>query len=204
MNLLSQARIMTPDKAGLRRRCRQIREAIGTERVRASSQAVCDHVSDWPTFQQAGTVLSFLAFRNEINLLPLVEDRPDKLWLMPRVVEGRELKPDQRPYLVLHPYDPMCLKRHRYGMMEPQSTLPVIEPREVDVVLVPGIAFDRQGGRLGFGGGFYDRLLPLTDRADRVGVTYEELVIDVVPMEPWDCRVEWLVTPAGLTKTKQA
>jgi len=72
------------------------------------------------------------------------------------------------------------------------------------LILTPGLAFDHQGGRLGFGGGFYDRLLPLATRGLRVGITYDELVLDAVPMQAWDCRVEWLATPGGLIKTAYA
>jgi 5-formyltetrahydrofolate cyclo-ligase len=170
------------------------------EKVRASSQAVCDHLSNWSVFQRAHTALSFLAFRNEIDLSQLFERWSDKCWLVPRILK----KEGQEPYLALHPYEPTRLVRHRFGMLEPTPDLPTVHPVEVEFVLVPGVAFDRQGGRLGFGGGFYDRLLPLASQGTRVGVTYDELVLNAVPMQPWDCRVEWLVTPGGLVKTGQA
>jgi 5-formyltetrahydrofolate cyclo-ligase len=169
------------------------------EKVKTSSQAVCDHLSDWPTFQRAHTVLTFLAFQNEIDLNQLFARWHDKRWLVTRIVEGT----GEEPYLVLHFYDPTRLVRHRFGMLEPAPDLPKVDPDCVDLILVPGVAFDRQGGRLGFGGGFYDRLLPLASQATRVGVTYDELVRDLIPMQPWDCRVGWLVTPSGIIKTGQ-
>jgi 5-formyltetrahydrofolate cyclo-ligase len=190
-------------KTDLRQQCHKIREGLSPEQVRMSSQAVCAHLNSWPTFQQANTVLGFLAFRNEIDLSQLFERWPNKHWLMPRVVAGSELAPGQRSYLMLHSYDPTRLRRHRFGMLEPEPSLPSIHPGQVEVVLVPGVAFDPKGGRIGFGGGFYDRLLPLAHEAIRVGVTYEELVLESVPMEPWDCRVHWLVTSAGMTRIKQ-
>jgi 5-formyltetrahydrofolate cyclo-ligase len=146
-------------------------------------------------------VLSFLAFRNEIDLGHLFECWPDKNWLVPRVVDGAELIAGQKPYLMLHPFNPQRLVRHRFGMLEPESSLPTVDPGKVEVILVPGVAFDRQGGRLGFGGGFYDRLLPSTNKAIRIGVTYDKLLLNAIPMEPWDCRVEWLVTPNELIRT---
>jgi 5-formyltetrahydrofolate cyclo-ligase len=191
------------NKAELRRQCHAIRAKIPPLEARRSSQAVCAHLSHWPPFQSAGTILAFLAFRNEIDLRPLFERWPEKRWLAPRIVESIEPGAGQRPYLVLHLYHPTRLARHRFGMLEPEATLPIVDPGEVELVLVPGVAFDRQGGRLGFGGGFYDRLLPQTGAAVRVGLTYDELVLDAIPMEPWDCRVDWLVTPTGLLKTKQ-
>jgi 5-formyltetrahydrofolate cyclo-ligase len=67
----------------------------------------------------------------------------------------------------------------------------------LDVVLVPGVAFDRYGGRLGFGGGFYDRFLPTTP-ALRVGVTYDSCLMDELPCTQSDQRMDWIVTPGGL------
>jgi 5-formyltetrahydrofolate cyclo-ligase len=119
---------------------------------------------------------------------------------MPRVVDGSELDPGQRPYLALHSYVPGRLLRHHFGMLEPLPSLPRIDPSKVDLVLVPGVAFDRDGGRLGYGGGFYDRLLPLASQAAHIGVTFAELVLSAIPMEPWDFRMRWLVTPAGIAQ----
>jgi 5-formyltetrahydrofolate cyclo-ligase len=194
----------SPEKAELRRKCRKARESMSLERVLDSSQAVCAHLSDWHPFQQASVVLSYLAFGNEIDLMGLFENWPEKRWLVPRVVGGSELATGERPHLVVHPYDAERLVRHRFGMLEPERELPTIAPGDVQMVLVPGIAFDRTGGRLGYGGGFYDRLLPLANLALRVGVTYEELVLEAVPMQPWDRRVNWLVTPAGLTRVNDS
>jgi 5-formyltetrahydrofolate cyclo-ligase len=189
------------DKVKLRKQYKRIREALSPEEVRTGSEAVCVHLNGWQPFQQADTVLGFHAFRNEIDLGQLFEHWRDKQWLAPRVAEGIELEPGQKPYLMLHPYDPNRLVRHRFGMLEPEAGLPIVAPSEVKLVLVPGVAFDRQGGRLGFGGGFYDRLLPLASEAIWVGVTYEQLILDVIPMEPWDRHVDWLVTPDGLHRT---
>jgi 5-formyltetrahydrofolate cyclo-ligase len=182
------------DKTLLRERCLDIRSKMAPEKVLESSRAVCDHLDAWPLFQQARTPLSFLAFRNEIDLAPLFERWPDKHWLVPRISKGAQSK----PYLVLHTYSATDLIRHKFGMLEPDPALPMIAPQEVDLALVPGVAFDKRGGRLGYGGGFYDRLLPTMTHAISVGVTFDELVLDQVPMRPWDVYVDWLVTPQNL------
>jgi len=188
------------NKADLRRRGHAIRKSLPPKKIQVHSQALCHHLSNWPTFHQAHTVLSFLAFRNEPDLGQLFERWPDKRWLAPRIAESNK----GRPCLTLHLYDPARLVRHSFGMLEPAPDLPSVDPAQVDLILTPGLAFDHQGGRLGFGGGFYDRLLPLATQGLRVGITYDELVLDAVPMQAWDCRVEWLATPGGLIKTAYA
>jgi 5-formyltetrahydrofolate cyclo-ligase len=72
---------------------------------------------------------------------------------------------------------------------------------EIDLFLTPGLAFDRSGGRLGNGGGFYDRILSAR-RADSVavGITIERRVVDAVPMRDHDERVDWLATENGVTE----
>lgn len=84
-------------------------------------------------------------------------------------------------------------------MEQPADEGPVIPLHEIDVFLTPGLAFDETGGRLGQGGGFYDRVLAerRTDTA-AVGVTVEERVINRVPMLSYDQRVGWLATEKGV------
>jgi len=176
------------EKRLLRRQFRSLREGFPHEKVVTASTALCRRLASWPPLREARTVLTYLAFRNEPDLGLLFDLLPHIRWAVPRV-EGQ--------HLVLHPYDPTRLVRHRFGMLEPAADLPVVEPATLDVVLVPGVAFDRRGGRLGFGGGYYDRLLPTTP-ALRVGVTYDECLCDALPCNEHDQRVDWVVTPSGL------
>jgi len=82
------------------------------------------------------------------------------------------------------------------GIPEPRETLPIIEPGEIDWVLVPGVAFDAAGRRLGYGGGFYDRLLPLIrDSAPRIAGAFDVQIVDEVPAGPHDRRVDAVVSP---------
>jgi 5-formyltetrahydrofolate cyclo-ligase len=176
------------DKPGLRRRFCSLREHLPPADVASLSDTLCQRLATWEPLQQATTVLTYLAFRNEPNLGLLLELLPDVHWAVPRI-EGKQL--------VLHPYDLTRLVRHRFGMLEPAAGLPVVDPAALDVVLVPGVAFDRRGGRLGFGGGFYDRFLPTTP-ALRVGVTYDECLAHVLPCAEHDQRMDWIATPNAL------
>ena len=92
------------------------------------------------------------------------------------------------------------LRPGRYGVLEPPAQAAVIRPEEGDLVLVPGVAFDRAGNRLGRGQGFYDRAFPAS--APRppllIGVAYQIQLVDAVPHAETDRRVDAVVTELGL------
>jgi 5-formyltetrahydrofolate cyclo-ligase len=181
----SKPRALTALKTQVRAHYRAVRETKTSEEVREGSAALCRRLAAWPVLQQARWVMAYIAFRNELDLGTLFQVRPEIKWIVPRVVG---------PKMVLHPFDPARLVRHRFGMLEPAPDLPTVAPDALDVVLVPGVAFDRRGGRIGFGGGFYDGFLPTTD-ALRVGITYDECLADTLPCDEHDQRIEWVVTP---------
>ena len=179
------------NKPELRQHFCSLRECLPPGQVTAASAALCHRLAAWlssVSLPSLPSILTYLAFRNEPDLALLFDLLPHARWAVPRI-EGRRL--------IVHPYDPARLVRHRFGMLEPAPDLPVINPATLDLVLVPGVAFDRQGGRLGFGGGYYDRFLPTTP-ALRVGVTYDECLADVLPCGEHDQRVDWIVTPTDL------
>jgi 5-formyltetrahydrofolate cyclo-ligase len=172
-------------KAGLRREFRLLRESLPAEEVAEASTALCRHLADWDLLRQARSAMAYLAFRNEPDLERLFGLLPRIEWTLPRV-EG--------DHLIVHPYDPDHLVLHRLGMREPASDLPVVNPASLDVVLVPGVAFDLAGRRLGFGGGYYDRFL-LTTPALRVGTALDCCITDILPTVETDQCMDWVFTP---------
>jgi 5-formyltetrahydrofolate cyclo-ligase len=182
---------MSDDKSLLRAQCRAQRDAMTGQAVVSASTRVCERLADWPVFQQADAVMAYMAFGNEISLGPLMRRFAGKRWIVPRILKEPE------PHLVLHPYDAARLVRHPFGMLEPDASLPVIEPCELDLVLVPGLAFDRRGYRLGLGGGFYDRFLPHVT-ATTVGIVYAALIVDRVPNDAHDRRVDFVACESAI------
>ncbi len=176
------------DKPTLRRQFRHIRETLLPEEVEIASRGVRQQLATWGPLARARAVLAYLPFRNEIDLRPLFAQLAHIRWIVPRV-DGSLLS--------LHPYSPDRLTLHRYGMWEPSADLPRVAPTEIDLVLAPGIAFDRRGVRLGFGGGYYDRFLP-TCPAPCAGIAYSFALLDELPVEGHDQRVGWVVTPGQI------
>ncbi|MCL2525459.1 MAG: 5-formyltetrahydrofolate cyclo-ligase [Coriobacteriia bacterium] len=85
-----------------------------------------------------------------------------------------------------------------FGIAEPGADMPVARLADIDVILVPGLAFDAQGNRLGYGRGYFDRLLGSCDVCDLpllIGITYDETLLESVPCETHDIKVDYIVTP---------
>ena len=104
------------------------------------------------------------------------------------------------PRLTLHPWD-TATEPSRFGALQPPAGAPEMPLSGVDAVLLPGLAFDTQGIRLGYGGGFYDRLLP-SFQGLMIGVIASALIVPGLPAENHDCPVAWLATEGGVGCTR--
>jgi phosphomannomutase len=138
-----------------------------------------------------------LGTRTRVLLFDPLPDEPDVTALANRVVPFLTRTPETGP-LTVHAFD-APRQRHRHGFSQPSADATAVDPAEIDVALVPGLAFDRTGVRLGRGGGHYDRLLiRLRPDALIVGVTPAALVVDRLPREPHDRLVTHLATEEGV------
>lgn len=175
------------DKQELRDRIR----GQGTVAPEVSSQ-VTEGVFGWMSQRLPATVSAFLAMPGEVDLSPLFLRLPGWRWVLPRVEPDRSLTFRDRD---------VAREIHPFGMEQPADAGPVVPLQEIDVFLTPGLAFDLDGGRLGNGAGFYDRLLS-RKRSDAiaVGITIEIRVVEGVPMDSHDQRVDWLATERGVTR----
>ena len=144
----------------------------------------------WLSSRLPGTVSAFLAMPGEIDLSPLFERLPGWRWVLPRVEDGRRLSFRDKD---------VPRETHPFGMSQPVNQGPEVPIHEIDVFLTPGLAFDSRGGRVGNGGGYYDRVLAQRRRDSvAIGVTIDSRVLDRVPMEDHDQRVDWLASESGV------
>lgn len=178
-----------PSKHELRRQCRQVRRLLGAEARARASQQICEHLAGWHVFREAETVGAYLPMKEEVDLRPLLEHFPAKRWVLPRIREERQMD--------FHAYDPAQLVVHPFGMLEPAANLPIVPAADIALLLVPGLAYDRQGWRLGYGGGYYDRFLAAFGGIS-AGVAFHALLLDSLPHESHDAPVGWVVTEQGL------
>ncbi len=182
-------------KAAWRRWARALRRALAeTDPQRSVDAAVSMTLRSWPIWREARVALVYLAFGSEVD--PLVGG----LLYEP---EGPSLVTTRTPAgggpLRVHELRTDALERHPLGFPQPRADAPLVDLDGIEVALVPGLCFDARGARLGYGRGYYDRLLPLIPASTAtVGVTREALVVSRLPTDRHDVAVRWLLTEAGL------
>lgn len=185
-------------KRELRRQVVARRDAMAGAQRLAAGAALRARLTALPPLTAARTVLCFASFRTEVDTAPLVAHLLGRgvTVALPRMIGPRHIE----AFAVTDPA--ADLVPGRYDIPEPREGLPVVEPAAVDVVIVPGSAFDTRGGRLGYGGGFYDAFLART-RPDtrRIGICFELQVVPRVPREPHDLCVDVVVTERRVIET---
>ena len=170
------------------------REALTSEERTWLSQCIIDATAHWIQREGFGSVMLYLNMRSEVETTGLLEGllNSGKQVCAPVVdTEQLELAPRQIRNFKTE------LVRHPYGMLEPNATCPIFPTDHLQLVVVPGTAFDRNGYRLGYGKGFYDRFLTKCPRAVAVGLAYRiQLVEDTFP-QTWDVPVQHIFTETG-------
>ncbi|RLC98287.1 MAG: 5-formyltetrahydrofolate cyclo-ligase [Chloroflexi bacterium] len=177
-------------KEQLRQQCRKKRVSLSEDSRSQASLSIRRYIQLWSVFQEAQVIFTYMPMNEEVDLLPLLTDNPQKEWVIPRIQPHSQM--------ILHPYYPQKLVRHRFGMLEPDSALPRVPSDRVELVLVPGLAFDHKGWRLGYGGGFYDTFLSALPGLVTLGITYHTLLLDELPHMAHDIPVMALVTEKGI------
>ncbi len=177
------------DKDEARRRSRESGPVPGD----VGSQVVAVLFS-WLSTRLPGTAAAYLPISDEVDVTALFDRLPGWRWVLPRIEDDATLTFRDRD---------VVRETHRWGLIQPSDSGRIVPVAEIDVFLVPGLAFDDSGGRLGRGGGYYDRVLA-GRRADSdvIGVTVAGRVIDTVPVVDHDQRVDWLATEGGVILTQ--
>lgn len=170
---------------------REAREAIDWDEASAGISAA---LLAWEPLQSKKTVLTYLPMAQEVNLAALHDGGLACRWLTTRTPSGGKL-------LTIHGMDGP-LEVHPYGFLQPHRSAPEVHPFDVDLMLIPGLAFDLWGNRLGRGAGYYDRLLSIVgSEVPLVGIVPVELVLDRLPTQVHDVPMTHLATQEGVIET---
>ncbi len=188
--------LLAEQKIQLRRTCRAIRKELGETGRAQASLAICERLSTWTLFQQSQTILTYMPIKSEVDLTPLLERFPQKRWVLPRII------PEENHRMDFHLYDAQRLIQHPFGMMEPAPDSPILAADEIELTLVPGLAYDRRGYRLGYGGGYYDRFLTHF-RGISAGIVFHDLLLESIPHGGHDVAVQWVVMERDIFEIKK-
>lgn len=180
-------------KAELRQHLLAQRSVLVSTDIEHKSAVIATYVCALPAFGDSHTVMVYMALPQEVQTGHIIaRARQLQKCVVVPVVRGHEL------VAVALGDDPAQLRRGRFGILEPYGFQTVVQPDEIGCIVVPGIAFDSRGGRLGFGRGYYDRFLGQLPRTTyRCGLAFGIQIVACVPQEPHDIRMHGIVTEQG-------
>ena len=184
-------------KASLRRQVRERLNAMTPQQREVASLEVCSRLRQQTVWNSAGSILFFAPLPGEPDIWPLLEEAllARKTVALPRfsgtsqtyvAARVRELQSD--------------ISIGHSQIREPVARCAEVALSRLDLILVPGVAFDLQGRRLGRGKGYYDRLLANV-RAVKCGVGFNEQIVDLIPVGPLDIQLDCILTPTRWVET---
>ena len=170
------------------------RDSIPLAARTESSRQIINRLIYWIEHHPVNAVMLYLSMRSEVETDGLLDYllADAKIVLAPVTDMKQYLL---TPYRILNPPDFVL---HPHGMREPNvETCPAFPAEEIDLIIVPGAACDRQGYRLGYGGGFYDRFLRRCPQAIWIGLAYAVQIIEDTLPQPWDVPLHQIMTENG-------
>lgn len=180
------------NKEALRQRGLKNRESLSSDEVCLKSEQIFEKIySHHPDINQSEQVLAYYSFRNEVETRPFIENQITSSGsiLLPRV-EGNELR-------IHRIFDFSSGSINKWGIWEPTigTEIPFSEYKNIQIVIVPGVVFDAKGNRIGFGKGYYDRLLGnLSKESKKWGVCYECQIFPEIKPENHDIQMDAIFT----------
>ena len=189
---LLQSSIET-NKKQLRKKYIQQRIALSPQQWQDKSDRICEHLLNSSLVKNSQTILSYMSLKQEPDLSKLHRQNQYR-WGLPRC-EGKKL--------IWYQYcGDQQLTTGKYGITEPTLQCPVISMEQVDLILVPAVACDRSGNRLGYGGGYYDRLLAPSSwqKITTIGVIFDFAYVEQLETQPWDQTLNYICTESGIVQ----
>ena len=185
IKLLPSSRLLR-EKRRMRELLVQKRRVMNAEVRKELSAAILSQLERMTSFHEAKTVLLYYPINNEVDVLPLFKRyKHDKMLLLPVA---------HRHEMTVSPYEGND-KMHRGKFHIPEPTTPAYTG-PIDLIVVPAVAFDKAGFRLGRGGGYYDRFIKKHSEATLIGVGYDFQLVDKVPAQRHDQKVHRVILPS--------
>jgi 5-formyltetrahydrofolate cyclo-ligase len=183
------------EKQRLRSEMRKKRRDLSTEQVSAWSKLIADHFCSWPIYRSCKAVMFYLATSDEVQTDLIISDALRRRKTVGVPLLGK--KYGEMTVAEITSLDDLVVGKYGLKMPAPEKSK-CISPALLNLVVVPAVAFDRSGNRLGLGAGYYDRFLLEAGNSVLIGLAWECQLTDQIPNEPHDVRMQYLLTENGL------
>ena len=190
-------------KEDLRKEYMKNRKKIANIKGKSKSNKITTNLLSLEELKKSKNILLYISYRSEVGTERLI----NKLLKNSKNVFAPYCIKDEKRMEIVQINDPTKdLKKGAYGIKEPKNSLRKKdnEINQLDIVIVPAVAFSKSGYRIGYGGGYYDRFLSrLPSKTISIGINYDELIFESVPKEDHDLAVDIIVTDKKVLKTKR-
>lgn len=173
------------------------RSSLSKEKAALKSRQIFTELRATTLYKEAERVMLYIAFRNEVHTEEIIDDllQRGKRVFIPITVHSTKaiiLSELKNPIEDLQPGN--------FGVLEPKpEAVREVDPSLLDLVLVPGVGFDKKGYRIGYGAGYYDRFLPrLSPDIPTVGLAYQLQLVDELPIDQYDYPLQYIITEEGI------
>ena len=172
------------------------RNSLSKEEILEKSRKIKDALFNLESYKKSKTAMFFVSFNSEVNTHDMIKESIGrKIIVVPKVV-NKEIEPS-----VIIDLDNL-IPSGKFGILEPIELMKIAY-KNIGLVLVPGIAFDREGHRIGYGFGYYDKFLKKVPKAVKIGLCFDFQVVDKVPREEHDVPVDLIVTEERIIECKK-
>lgn len=182
------------EKRKIRDKIKKLRSDLTKEQVAEDSKLIYNQIIDNKIFERAEVVMSYMSFQNEINTEKINEYIIScrKKLLLPKMLDREIIKAIE--------YTGEFKIDNSFGIKEPVGE---IYNGDIDLIIVPGMVFDREGNRIGYGRGYYDRFLRLYPKARKISLAYEFQILDRLEAEEHDEKIDEIVTKNNIIRIKK-
>jgi len=179
------------NKNELREHMKSLRDSIAVKDKADMNRSILNKVVMNKFYTEAETIMTYVSFGSEVDTLCIIKHalENNKIVCVPKIInKNKGMK-------AIKIEDLDDLKKNKFGILEPVSFDREIDAKDIDLFLIPGLAFDKNGGRIGYGAGYYDRFLKNSkDNSLKIGLVYDFQLIDRVPMTENDVYMDIVIS----------
>jgi 5-formyltetrahydrofolate cyclo-ligase len=185
-------------KKEIRKMTQEIRDGIETEEKKILDDLIIKNLFSWDIYKKASYIFCYVNFRSEINTSKILKTAmtEGKTVTVPKI----DLKAGLMKAYVIENINKDLIPGE-YGIMEPMDICHEADYSKIDLIIAPGLGFTKNGGRIGYGGGYYDRFIQKNSNIPVCALTYDRLVLDYLPVKDHDVPVDYLITEKSVKNT---